>query len=171
LEIGKKMAKISTSKKSELSSKKSEPTQTTTPKPEVTKPEASKSDVPKSDAPKTETSSTENPKVEKSESKSDAPPKSASQASISHFSSVSTPEYRSGWNAIFGGGQDKEKLKVNQDTLPTKIEISDEDIPAHLREALDQNLGDILKQQGHDLTEGETSLCFEYAIDCTINRK
>ena len=158
------MAKISTSKKSE-------PTQTTTPKPEVTKPEASKSDVPKSDAPKTETSSTENPKVEKSESKSDAPPKSASQASISHFSSVSTPEYRSGWNAIFGGGQDKEKLKVNQDTLPTKIEISDEDIPAHLREALDQNLGDILKQQGHDLTEGETSLCFEYAIDCTINRK
>ena len=158
------MAKISTSKKSE-------PTKTTTPKPEVTKPEASKSDVPKSDAPKTENSSTENPKVEKSESKSDAPPKSASQASISHFSSVSTPEYRSGWNAIFGGGQDKEKLKVNQDTLPTKIEISDEDIPAHLREALDQNLGDILKQQGHDLTEGETSLCFEYAIDCTINRK
>ena len=28
--------------------------------------------------------------------------KSASQTSISHFSSVSTPEYRSGWNKIFG---------------------------------------------------------------------
>ena len=38
-------------------------------------------------------------------------PKSASQASISHFSSVSTPEYRSGWNKIFG------KSKVEQ--LPT----------------------------------------------------
>ena len=33
--------------------------------------------------------------------KSDAP-KSASQASISHFSSVSTPQYRSGWDKIFG---------------------------------------------------------------------
>ena len=33
--------------------------------------------------------------------KSDAP-KSASQSSISHFSSVSTPEYRSGWDKIFG---------------------------------------------------------------------
>ena len=32
---------------------------------------------------------------------SDAP-KSASQASISHFSSVSTPQYRSGWDKIFG---------------------------------------------------------------------
>ena len=33
--------------------------------------------------------------------KSDAP-KSASQTSISHFSSVSTPEYRAGWDKIFG---------------------------------------------------------------------
>ena len=36
-----------------------------------------------------------------SSSKSDAP-KSASQSSISHFSSVSTPEYRAGWDKIFG---------------------------------------------------------------------
>ena len=28
--------------------------------------------------------------------------KSASQKSISHFSSVSTPEYRAGWDKIFG---------------------------------------------------------------------
>ena len=32
--------------------------------------------------------------------KSDAP-KSASQSSISHFSSVSTPQYRTGWDKIF----------------------------------------------------------------------
>ena len=38
--------------------------------------------------------------------KSDAP-KSASQTSISHFSSVSSPEYRAGWDKIFG----KSKLK------------------------------------------------------------
>ena len=35
-------------------------------------------------------------------SKINATRKSASQTSISHFSSVSTPEYRSGWNKIFG---------------------------------------------------------------------
>ena len=35
-------------------------------------------------------------------SKTNSSQKSASQTSISHFSSVSTPEYRSGWNKIFG---------------------------------------------------------------------
>ena len=39
--------------------------------------------------------------------KSDAP-KSASQSSISHFSSVSTPEYRSGWDKIFGNADEEE---------------------------------------------------------------
>ena len=36
-----------------------------------------------------------------SQKKTDAP-KSASQTSTSHFSNVSTPEYRSGWDKIFG---------------------------------------------------------------------
>ena len=39
--------------------------------------------------------------------KSDAP-KSASQTAISHFSSVSTPEYRSGWDKIFGNADEEE---------------------------------------------------------------
>jgi hypothetical protein len=49
--------------------------------------------------------------------KSDAP-KSASQTAISHFSSVSTPEYRSGWDKIFG------KSDAEQPTAepPTKYE-------------------------------------------------
>ena len=42
-----------------------------------------------------------------SQKKTDAP-KSASQTSTSHFSSVSTPEYRSGWDKIFG----KQKLET-----------------------------------------------------------
>ena len=37
--------------------------------------------------------------------------KSASQTSISHFSSVSTDEYRSGWQNIFGEGNNKSKKK------------------------------------------------------------
>ena len=46
---------------------------------------------------------------EETANKSDAPT-SASQKSISHFSSVSTPEYRAGWDKIFG------KSKVEQPT-------------------------------------------------------
>ena len=34
--------------------------------------------------------------------KKEKSPKSASQLSISHFSSVSTPEYRAGWERIWG---------------------------------------------------------------------
>ena len=44
--------------------------------------------------------------------------KSASQTSISHFSSVSTPEYRSGWNKIFGKSEivkSSSKPKSNYD--------------------------------------------------------
>ena len=45
-------------------------------------------------------------------------PKSASQTSISHFSSVSTPEYRSGWDKIFG----KSKVKQPSAEQPTRID-------------------------------------------------
>ena len=37
--------------------------------------------------------------------------KSASQLSISHFSSVSTPEYREGWERIWGGKTSGDSLK------------------------------------------------------------
>ena len=160
------MAEINMSKKAENGSKKAELPKTTIPKPEATKPEASKPEASNAEA-----SNAGNTKIEKSESKSDVSPKSTSQASISHFSSVSTPEYRSGWNAIFGGGQEKEKLEANQDTLPTTIEISDENVAVDLRQALDQHLGDLLKHQGYDLPESETSVYFEYKISCGINRK
>ena len=59
--------------------------------------------------PQTETSSNvgENKSQDKNSNsgemaKKDISPKSASQTSISHFSSVSTPEYRAGWDKIFG---------------------------------------------------------------------
>ena len=37
--------------------------------------------------------------------------KSASQLSISHFSSVSTPEYREGWERIWGGKNSNDSTK------------------------------------------------------------
>ena len=49
-------------------------------------------------------------------SKKNETSKSASQISISHFSSVSTPEYRSGWNKIFGKSNNiDESIKPRSD--------------------------------------------------------
>ena len=68
-----------------------------------------KSDASKSTSDKNETlkDSAENKSQETINNSGDAvkksdTPRSASQIAISHFSSVSTPEYRSGWNKIFG---------------------------------------------------------------------
>jgi hypothetical protein len=47
-------------------------------------------------------SSTKDKTREKSPDKPIETPKSASQRSISHFSSVTSKEYRSGWSNIFG---------------------------------------------------------------------
>ena len=41
--------------------------------------------------------------------------------SISHFSSVSTPEYREGWNRIFGGGKNIGPLLIG---LGQPIEVA-----------------------------------------------
>ena len=62
--------------------------------------------------------------------------KSASQTSISHFSSVSTDEYRSGWQNIFGEGNNKSKKKSKlqkEPQLPVDLEVLDRDIEDELR--------------------------------------
>jgi len=49
--------------------------------------------------------------ADKISDKSVTAPKSASQTSISHFSNVTTKEYRSGWANIFGGKKTSNKTK------------------------------------------------------------
>ena len=84
-----------------------------------------KNDAPKTSNPQTETSS--NGGESKSQdtnsnsgemAKKSVAPKSASQTSISHFSSVSTPEYRAGWDKIFG----KSKLEKSPLERVTKYD-------------------------------------------------
>ena len=47
--------------------------------------------------------------------KTDSAPKSASQSSISHFSSVSTPAYKKGWENIFGRSKNTRTTASNTD--------------------------------------------------------
>ena len=70
--------------------------------------EAAKLALKKSEAAKADTGKAETSKTDTPAKKSEAAGKSKSQESISYFSSVSTPEYRSGWDHIFGP---KKKLR------------------------------------------------------------
>ena len=84
-----------------------------------------KNDAPKTPNPQTETpsnggeSKSQDTNTNSGEmAKKSVAPKSASQTSISHFSSVSTPEYRSGWDKIFG----KSKLGKSSPEKVTKYD-------------------------------------------------
>lgn len=62
--------------------------------------------------------------------------KSASQLSISHFSSISTPEYREGWDRIWGGKKSSRIIKKNSHLNASdidKIVIKDQDLSEKLK--------------------------------------
>ena len=109
--------------------------------------------------------------ADKTVSKSEAAPKSASQTSLSHFSSVSTPEYRAGWQRIFGGGEvnQKEKKEVsNENELLVNIEIQDTEVNAKLRAMLYSSLLAQAKKQGVKIEKVKNSTSIEYSLQCKI---
>ena len=125
-------------------------------------------------APKTtETAVSETTKTDKKSVDTPAP-KSASQSSISHFSSVSTPEYRSGWDNIFGGKSETRKSKpdkVEENNFPQKLNLPDYDIDLKLRNALDVTFSDLAKKRGIDPETFKQSLKISYNINCEIKEK
>ena len=142
-----------------------------TPQKAETKPK--KNDLTKSEVVKTDTANSENKTVENSASKKETPPKSASQSSISHFSSVSTPEYRSGWDNIFGEKSNAKKIKSKQSIksdLPKRFNLFDYDVDPELRAALDKTLTDVAKKRGFDLTRNKETTRYEYSITCEIKK-
>ena len=163
------MSDTKTPKKAETTSKKNETSKT-----EASKTEASKTEVVKTDVPSTEAADTETKTADDSASKAVSQTKSASQSSISHFSSVSTPQYRSGWNNIFGDGSDVKKIvpkEVSQNDFPKKFNILDYDIDLILRDALDAAFNDVLKKRGINLKGAKELVRFEYNIICEIKEK
>tara|TARA_B110000908_G_C9981384_1_gene325653 strand:+ start:23 stop:457 length:435 start_codon:yes stop_codon:yes gene_type:complete len=126
--------------------------------------ETTKTDVPKTDTPKTEAKSVDN-----SASKS----VSAAQSSTSHFSSVSTPQYRSGWNTIFGDKNDIKKVapaEVSKNNFPKKLNILDYDIDLTLRDALNAAFSDVAQKRGINLKDADEFVRFEYNLSCEIKR-
>ena len=163
------MSDAKTPKKAEKKLKKNEAAKT-----EVVKTEVVKTEVVKTEVPSTEAANTETKTADDSASKAVSQPKSASQSSISHFSSVSTPQYRSGWNNIFGDGSDVKKIvpkEVSQNDFPKKFNVLDYDIDLILRDALDVAFNDVLKKRGINLKDAKELVRFEYNLICEIKEK
>jgi hypothetical protein len=158
------MSDAKTLKKAETTSKKTEATKTKVVKTEVVKAEVAS----------TEATNTETKAVDNSVSKAVSETKSASQSSISHFSSVSTPQYRSGWNNIFGDGGDVKKIvpdEASESDFPKRINILDYDIDLTLKNALDAAFNDVAKKRGLNLKGAKELMRFEYNLTCEIKKK
>ena len=139
----------------------------------ITKTEVANAEVNKTEISETNTASTEVKSSDNSASKIALPPKSASQSSISHFSSVSTPQYRSGWNDIFGGGDvEKQALDdISKNNFPKKLSILDYDIDLVLRNALDIAFSDVAERRGVSMKDVKGSARLEYHLSCEIKER
>jgi hypothetical protein len=136
--------------------------------------ETTKTEVTKTTVDKAETTNAESKSVDNSTTKSASSPKSAAQSSISHFSSVSTPQYRSGWDTIFGNRNDvKEPLpeEVSETEFPMKLEILDGEVDVILRDILDEKFIELAKKHRSNVSGAKSSLILEYNINCQIKEK
>ncbi len=100
--------------------------------------------------------------------------KSASQTSISHFSSVSTDEYRSGWESIFGKVKSGKKESSNDKNLvsfPVCLEIRDRDIKGELRAVLYKAFQRQARKEGISLAKCKKSGIVKYNLECNIESK
>lgn len=123
-------------------------TETNTKKPES---KSTKAETTKTETKSSEASSTGNDTASDtaSDSASDASmgsgggKSSTSSRPISYFSSVSTDDYRSGWDGVFGNGAETSKAKPAKraakaaSKLPMTITLEAEDLDADIREQLE----------------------------------
>ena len=106
-----------------------------------------------------------------SSDKSTAPDKSASQTSISHFSSVTTKEYRSGWETIFGSNKPQKKIRAKgagNVSLPAHIEIQDQDIKDDLRILLYKAFQRQARREGISLAKYKKLGVISFHLECDI---
>lgn len=96
---------------------------------------------------KTDTkTSTESTTSESSSTETSTPKKSSPPArEISYFSSVSSNEYRAGWEGIFSKGKNKSIKKAAE---PVTIELSNADLSKELRAELKKALRKKAKKDG-----------------------
>ena len=100
--------------------------------------------------------------------------KSASQLSISHFSSVSTPEYREGWERIWGNNKlnfNREKVIDGNQTLPVEILLSNLDLSNLTKKTILKELQFYANKNNLSLPQSKELLLENIEFSCTINIK
>ena len=124
-----------------------------------------------SDSKKTVGEKKETKSESSSSNKPEKTPKSASQTSISHFSSVSTPAYRSGWDNIFGNkNNSKSTIKESEDKIPKEFSLSDGEIDNGLRQALFEAFSAKAKDESFELPKSSETDSISFNISCTYNK-
>ena len=98
--------------------------------------------------------------------------KSASERSISHFSSVSTPAYKAGWDSIFGSKAKRTKTvrDASDDDYPEQLTIDDEQISEELRSALYKAFQKQARKQGFSLAKVKKRARLSYTLTCDIEQ-
>ena len=100
--------------------------------------------------------------------------KSASQTSISHFSNVTTKEYRSGWEEIFGKKKKAKKSRAKKAhgvDLPITLDLSDEDIKDDLRALLYKAFQRQARKEDISLAQLKKIADIEYSLVCDLSKK
>lgn len=164
-------------KQAKASSAKTETSKTGTPKAETKTETKAAVDAPSVDKSSTETTSSETATADAAPNadttSDDAKPKaSGGGRPISYFSSVSTPEYRSGWENIFGSnsdnGEPEEAKRGKKARQPVDLEIALEDLDADIQVALEAVAAKMAKRQRlkYDKLRDQNKVSWE--ITCRI---
>ena len=100
--------------------------------------------------------------------------KSASQLSISHFSSVSTPEYREGWERIWGGKKLGDSLKTSSHSNSSRLDeivLTNKDLSENLKREILKELIIYSTKKGLDLTKNKDLDINVINFSCVLNFK
>ena len=100
--------------------------------------------------------------------------KSASQLSISHFSSVSTPEYREGWERIWGGKKSGDSLKTSSYSNSSRLDeivLTNKDLSENLKQEILKELIIYSTKKGLDLTKTKDLDINIINFSCVLNFK
>jgi hypothetical protein len=136
------------------------PSKDTTPaKSADTAPATSPKDAPKADAADSGTS-TETASPNKS---------SGGGRPISHFSSVTTPEYRSGWADIFGPKGKAVSSKKAKPKLPASLSVSWDDLDTDGQSALEDIARKLAKKKRLNYDKLQSNGQIDWRISCEIS--
>ena len=129
-------------------------------------------------------SSSESAKASTSSESSSPPTKSAresvggkSEVHYGYFSNVKTPEYRSGWDSIWGNGKTNGARRNRPASSPAKakspirLTLDFDDLPETVRDELREAAGRALKAKSRlNLERRERSGAVGWTIECEVRR-